>query len=360
MFRLSIEPGTPPGRIPAAYELGHTPGAPGVRPEYVRWIQTSLNRILGLRLPVDGRIGPQTRSALRDFQRRAGLRADAIVGPLTEAALIRLSAEKPAGAASAAASALPPRYFKDSPALRAAPLAAPAPIVVPQGWSAMRRRLARIGNRLGGLMDRLASEAQVSLPGVLAVWSVEGGGLEHVRGRAIIRFENHLLFRSWGRANAPAYDAHFQHGGHAGVAGKAWENHRIRPTGAGPFATLHGDQEREYRALELATRLAGAETAQRCISIGGPQILVSNHRVIGYATPGDMVRAFQDDERWHVLGFFDFCRHQPAPAAGALLAALRAANWAEFARYYNGPGQVQTYSALLAQSFSEARQLAPM
>jgi hypothetical protein len=56
-------------------------------PGYIRWIQQSLNQILGLRLAVDGIMGPQTRSAVRSFQQRQGLTADGIVGPLTERAL---------------------------------------------------------------------------------------------------------------------------------------------------------------------------------------------------------------------------------------------------------------------------------
>jgi outer membrane protein OmpA-like peptidoglycan-associated protein len=56
-------------------------------PEFVRWVQTSLNKILGLRLAVDGIVGPATRSAIRNFQGQRGLTVDGIVGPQTEAAL---------------------------------------------------------------------------------------------------------------------------------------------------------------------------------------------------------------------------------------------------------------------------------
>lgn len=55
--------------------------------EYIRWVQSTLNRVLDLRLSVNGIMGPETRSAIRDFQRRKGLPVDGIVGPPTEAAL---------------------------------------------------------------------------------------------------------------------------------------------------------------------------------------------------------------------------------------------------------------------------------
>lgn len=55
--------------------------------ERVRWIQDCLNQASGLRLPVTGVMGPETRSAVRSFQKQQGLRASGIVGPDTEEAL---------------------------------------------------------------------------------------------------------------------------------------------------------------------------------------------------------------------------------------------------------------------------------
>jgi peptidoglycan hydrolase-like protein with peptidoglycan-binding domain len=63
--------------------------------EYAKWVQSSLNKILGLKLAVDGIIGTQTRSAIRRFQSQKGLVVDGIVGPITEAALIAAGASPP-------------------------------------------------------------------------------------------------------------------------------------------------------------------------------------------------------------------------------------------------------------------------
>jgi peptidoglycan hydrolase-like protein with peptidoglycan-binding domain len=65
--------------------------------EYLRWIQTSLNKLTGARLAVDGISGTYTRSAIRSFQTRVGLVADGIVGPLTESALLKAGASNPPG-----------------------------------------------------------------------------------------------------------------------------------------------------------------------------------------------------------------------------------------------------------------------
>jgi peptidoglycan hydrolase-like protein with peptidoglycan-binding domain len=53
----------------------------------VAWIQRALNQIISAGLAVDGKLGPQTREAIKNFQRSRGLTADGIVGPTTEAAL---------------------------------------------------------------------------------------------------------------------------------------------------------------------------------------------------------------------------------------------------------------------------------
>lgn len=55
--------------------------------DYGKWVQRSLNKILGLRLVEDGIMGAQTRSAIRTFQQRRGLAVDGVVGPKTEAAI---------------------------------------------------------------------------------------------------------------------------------------------------------------------------------------------------------------------------------------------------------------------------------
>ena len=70
-------------------------------PAYAMWVQQSLNKILGLRLAVDGITGTQTRSAIRSFQQREGLLIDGIVGPQTESALVRAGAGNPPGSAPA-------------------------------------------------------------------------------------------------------------------------------------------------------------------------------------------------------------------------------------------------------------------
>lgn len=64
-------------------------------PEYIRWVQQSLNQVLASALVVDGKLGPKTRSDIRTFQQRAGLQPDGIMGSKTEVALRAAGAPPP-------------------------------------------------------------------------------------------------------------------------------------------------------------------------------------------------------------------------------------------------------------------------
>ena len=55
--------------------------------EYIRWAQDSLNRIFALRLPLDGIMSRETRSAVRMLQERHGLPVTGLIGPDTEQVL---------------------------------------------------------------------------------------------------------------------------------------------------------------------------------------------------------------------------------------------------------------------------------
>lgn len=326
--------------------------------DYIRWVQQSLNKALGLNLATDGIMGPQTRSAIRSFQQRYGLATDGIVGPATERALVTAGAGKPTAVPMPSPSYQPVKtgYFKDSPILQNTEVRPRVEIMISSQWPAIRKKLASTFNRIGGLARALADEVKIDVQSVLSVWVVESGGLIHNPGQAIIRFENHLFYREWGKYNESVYNKYFRHGGNMGHPGKPWENHEFRESESDQFKSFHGKQAAEYKVLSFASKLGG-DAALRSISIGGPQILVSNYSMIGYPSPKAMYDAFQGSERAHVLGFFDFCNQKPAPQKGNMINYLRERRWSDFARYYNGPGQVETYGRLIQNNYNEALQL---
>jgi len=70
----------------------------GARGDYVRQIQTCLNRINNARLATDGIFGPLTQAAVINYQRANGLSPDGIVGPITWENLMRRCGATPAAA----------------------------------------------------------------------------------------------------------------------------------------------------------------------------------------------------------------------------------------------------------------------
>jgi len=248
-----------------------------------------------------------------------------------------------------------PEFFKDQPAFAAAPLAPKVPLSPNSQWSAAHRALARVYNRTGGLMALLAGSLQVDVACAVAVWYVESGGRVHTAGRAVIRFECNLFYSSWGCRNVDAYRRHFRHGGFEGHPGRPWENHMFRNSEEAPFRAVHVSQQREYEALHLARSFTNSSAgALEATSIGGCQILIAHWRLMGYASAEEMYQAYQQDERTHVFGFFEFCRRT---ANGDPLKRLQAHDWQGFAYYYNGPGNAETYAKRIESGYRMAQTL---
>ena len=85
---------------------------------YIRWVQQSLNKILGLRLTTTGVLEPQTRSAIRSFQHRHGFAADGVVGQQTERALLAAGASPPPSAGAPSRPSLAPTASLAGPLIK--------------------------------------------------------------------------------------------------------------------------------------------------------------------------------------------------------------------------------------------------
>jgi outer membrane protein OmpA-like peptidoglycan-associated protein len=68
--------------------------------EFIRWVQSSLNQVLGLNLVINGIMDQATRNGVREFQRQRGVPVDGIVGPETKQALISARAGDSGGSAA--------------------------------------------------------------------------------------------------------------------------------------------------------------------------------------------------------------------------------------------------------------------
>jgi hypothetical protein len=222
-------------------------------------------------------------------------------------------------------------------------------VIIDKSSSITTKRLSRVYNRLGGLLEVVADTVRAEAAGALAVWYVESAGRDHIPNQAIIRFENDVFFDLWGKTNEATYSQYFRHGGFQGTPGKRYQNHSFRERLSAKFEPVNtGKQAPEYRALFVARTLSRDGSLQ-AISIGGCQIMIFNYSRLGYNSATDMYNAFQASERAHVLGFFDFCVN--LTPHDKILVALNAMNWTDFARAYNGSGQVTEYAKRMSAAY---------
>ena len=177
--------------------------------DYVRWVQESLNHIDGTRLVVDGISGAMTRSAVRAFQSRRGLAADGVVGPQTEAALIRAGAPQPPGSTVAPA---------------------PEPAPAPASYIQQRARLRIPESALTSLLPVFA-------PYTYGVgrypWQVPGARTDLVGPPQVTNcccFAEALLWRAWSQQHGAAFTWNLHL--HEQFMIQVWDRDRFGPVNA--------------------------------------------------------------------------------------------------------------------------------
>ena len=235
-------------------------------------------------------------------------------------------------------------FLKDQSVLRALPLLAPKPLPVDPKADATHRGTVRIWNAFGGLLGPLSDMLEMDRASAVAILYVESGGKGFgADGRLIIRFENHVFFREWGKVNAAAYGKQFQHD-----EDKPWTNHLFRAKSRGDWQPLHnGSQESEWTAFTAARALAEVP-ALRSISLGLPQTMGFNHALVGYDSARALFEAYSASLAAQVLGLFDFIKgREPTSEA---LQAIQRRQYHRLAELYNGKGQAAQYAVLIERA----------
>jgi hypothetical protein len=212
------------------------------------------------------------------------------------------------------------------------------------GFSRRQKVVAHTWNRLGGLLKALSDIIEVDTTAAVAVLCVESRGRGFgPDGRMIIRFENHVFWRQWGKNNQGVFDAHFRFD-----PVRRWTNHEFRENPDGSWNRFHGKQKQEWDVFEVA-RVLNEPAAMRSISMGAPQIMGFNHPRVGYDSVKGMFDAFQSEIRYQILGLFDFLKG--SGATSPMIEALQRKRFEIFASYYNGQGQAARYGELIEERF---------
>ncbi len=214
-------------------------------------------------------------------------------------------------------------------------------ITVTSKHSAVQKLAANVWNSYGGLLALVSETLSVDAGAAVGIICVESSGKGMgPDGRMIIRFENHIFWKEWGKSNEATFNKHFRYN-----KSQTWKEHQFREKSTGTWAPFHGDQAAEWRVFEFARKLNQA-AAMRSISMGLPQIMGFNSAAVGYDSVGEMFTAFAGDIRYQVLGLFDFIKGPGTTSP--MLSALQLKNYDDFAARYNGPGQASVYGAKIA------------
>ncbi len=210
------------------------------------------------------------------------------------------------------------------------------PLPLPVDADATTVALVNTWNRFGDLILEQATQLNLEPSVAVAVLVAESAGEPFgPDGRMVIRFENHIFYQYWGREHEDQFHQCFAFNPEQGWQGQHW-----RPDVNAGWLACHLDQRGEWQAFEFARTLD--EHAALCsISMGAPQIMGFNYRMLGYATVQEMFQAFQADTRNQLTSLFRFMQ------VNGLVDAVRNQDFQTFARVYNGPGQANYYANLI-------------
>lgn len=251
--------------------------------EHVRSLQMALNEKAAVTPPlkVDGAFGPVSVAALKKYQTQEKLPVTGVYDALTQAKLEPFIAEK---------------YLTEQDYVNA------------------------------------ARTLNCEVAAIKAVVEVEAGGDGFLPdGRADILFERHKFY---GELLQMANKGVITRAKLSDLVAK-YPN-IINPQTKGYYGGVK-EYDRLNAAIEATKDIPGAaEAAMRSASWGMFQIMGFNHKAAGFPNVIEYVSAVSQSERAQLDTFIAFVR-----ADANLLAAIRAKNWAGFAKVYNGPGYAQ-------------------
>ncbi len=236
-------------------------------------------------------------------------------------------------------------FLKDNHKLLRTRIEPKQKIIVPTDKGREAKITAQTYNRFGGLLEVLSKEIGIDIATAIAVLSVESGGKGFgKKGKVLIRFENHLFHSFWGKYHESTFNKHFRFS-----SSQRWKNHYFRKDTKSPWEAFHGNQEKEWEVLNFARKLDN-EKALRSASYGAPQVIGSNHKVLGYSSAQALLDNFEKDIRFHIIGLFDFFNPQ-------MIKHLQRKEFTSFARYYNGKGQEVRYGGFIKRHYQAFKKL---
>jgi len=231
------------------------------------------------------------------------------------------------------------KYFYKKERLKQLALAPGAAALFTGGQTKEQRRVVKTWNAYGNLLEQIADGMDIDVGCAIAVLCVESGGEGFDKnGRCIIRFENHHMWKRWGKHQPEEFEKHFQFNDD-----QKWKGHKFRINENDDWQRFHGNQDKEWQVLDMACAY-DEEAAYQSISLGLPQIMGFNYKKIGYQSVQRMFNNLTTDVRYQLFAMFDFFDNR-------MISALKSYDFERFARYYNGPGQASDYGGWIQDHY---------
>jgi uncharacterized protein YgiM (DUF1202 family) len=221
---------------------------------------------------------------------------------------------------------------------------APKKLLSSDGLDKYGKVAVKTWNNYGNLISTISKELGIDVEIALAVICVESGGNGFASdGKMLIRFENHVFhtyFGSKSEENQKIFDEHFSFN-----PKKRREDHKYRLKKSDEWIPCHTGQASEWAAFNLARSIAETQ-ALYSISMGAPQVMGFNYKMIGYTSAQEMFNTFSKDIRYHIMALFDFCN-----AKSTRVQYLLTGDFLSFAKEYNGLTAPEAYESRLQQYY---------
>jgi N-acetylmuramidase len=177
-----------------------------------------------------------------------------------------------------------------------------------EGLSGLDSTMAKIYNYRGQSIEESARDLGIPTHAAAGIMKVESGGatFSQATDQTILRFENHVFWKEWGKRHQTEFNLHFDFNRKKGE--KPYEGHRFRKLPTESWEVCHKNQVQEWDIVNFAAILSNTETAYKSASWGAGQIMGSNASTVGYSSAVQMVTAFNQSERSQVTGIFEFIR----------------------------------------------------
>jgi hypothetical protein len=222
-----------------------------------------------------------------------------------------------------------------------------------KGFDEKHCSLGQIYNSYGKFLYESSRQYDVSPSSIASILYVESQGNGFgPDGKMTIRFEACDFYDLWGKNHKIEFDKYFN------CDKNEIENinDKFRYSSSEPFMNYHNDQDKEWKALQLARGLNDT-AALNSISMGLGQIMGFNYKNIGYSSVHQMFNNLSKSIKPQLASLFSALTYHDSKPNDSCLKSLKANNYTEFANCYNKSKQDTAYGSNIKEAITIYKEL---